>query len=75
MTHHRKGNGVTDLEAVRLWRTYPERVQELLLNNAFCSNCGVASFKPGYNLRMSDSHVLIEGNCAKCDARIARLCN
>ena len=46
-----KGEGTTDLEAVRLWKTYPEEAKDMWLHNAFCANCGVASFKPGYSLR------------------------
>ncbi len=45
-----KGDGTTDIEAVKLWKQYPEEAKNLWLNNAFCPNCGNASFAPGYNL-------------------------
>ena len=53
----------------------PESIRQLLLGNAFCPNCGAASFASGYSLRMRDGFVLIEGACAACGAEIARLCD
>ena len=63
----RRGRGTTDIEAAR--------ARQLLLGNAFCPNCGAASFASGYSLRMRDGFVLIEGACAACGAEIARLCD
>ena len=53
----------------------PESTQQLLLGNAFCPNCGTASFASGYSLRTRDGFVLIEGRCAAGGAEIARLCD
>ena len=71
----RRGRGTTDIEAARAWKSMPESIRQLLLGNAFCPNCGAASFASGYSLRMSDGFVLIEGACAACGAEIARLCD
>lgn len=71
----RRGRGTTDIEAARAWKSMPESIRQLLLGNAFCPNCGAASFASGYSLRMRDGFVLIEGACAACGAEIARLCD
>lgn len=70
----RKGEGTTDIAAVRLWKTLSEKEQQMLLNNAFCINCGVTSFQKGYSLRKDKFGVVIEGRCAKCGECIARTC-
>lgn len=71
----RRGKGVTEIEALREWRKIPEHIRRMLLANAFCRNCGTAEFAPGYTLRMRCGCMLIEGNCEKCGAEIARLCD
>ena len=71
----RRGKGVTENVALRKWKKDPERIRKLLLANAFCHNCGTTEFAPGYTLRMRHGCVLIEGNCSKCGAEIARLCD
>ena len=35
-----KGGGTTDLEAVKLWKSYPDEMKEIWFHNAFCINCG-----------------------------------
>lgn len=70
-----RGRGTTNIEAARAWKSMPESIRQLLLGNAFCPNCGTASFASGYSLRMRDGFVLIEGRCATCSAEIARLCD
>lgn len=69
-----RGHGTTDIEAVRAWKIIPEEMKQEYLNNAFCRNCGVGSFKAGYNLRMDKFGIVIEGNCARCGKSIARCC-
>ena len=71
----RRGKGITEIEALREWRKFPEHIRKLLLANAFCHNCGTTEFAPGYTLRMHHGRVLIEGRCAGCGAEVARLCD
>ena len=47
----RRGKGVTEIEALREWRKFPEQIRKLLLASAFCHNCGTTEFAPGYTLR------------------------
>lgn len=71
----RKGEGTTDIAAIQLWKNYSDEEKKLWLHNAFCINCGNASFKRGYNLRKDRFGVVIEGVCDKCGAKIARCCD
>lgn len=70
-----KGEGTTDINAYKEWKSWPEERRELYLNNAFCSNCGVASFAPDYSIRKDRYGVLVEGHCSKCGAKICRVCD
>lgn len=75
MDEFRKGEGTTDIDAVKLWKTYPNEAREMWLNNAFCPTCGAVSFESGYNLRKDKFGVVIEGFCSKCGGRITRCCD
>ena len=71
----RKGRGTTDLNAFRIWQSWPEERRQLYLHNAFCSNCHLTSFAEGYNIRQDAYGLIVEGNCEKCGHRIARCCD
>lgn len=71
----RKGEGTTDMEALRLWKRYPDEAKEIWLHNAFCFNCGNTSFKQGYNLWKDKFVVVIEGFCNKWKEQIVRCCD
>lgn len=75
MDEFKKGEGTTDIEAARLWKSYPDEAKEMWLHNAYCRKCGATSFRPGYNLRKDNFGVVIEGNCNKCGEKIARCCD
>ncbi len=64
-----------DIKAVRLWKSYSDETKEMWLHNAFCINCGNASFRPGYNLRKDKFGLVIEGFCEKCEGWIVRCCD
>lgn len=51
----RRGKGVTEIKALREWKKIPGHIRKLLLANAFCHNCGMTEFAPGYTLRMRHS--------------------
>ena len=73
MDEFRKGEGTTELDAYREWMKLPEDARDMFLNNALCINCGVASFAKGYNIRRDKYGIVIEGTCAKCGEKIARV--
>jgi len=64
--------GITDVAAYKEWRLFPEETRRILLNNAFCINCMVTSFAPGYAVRKDKFGIVLEGVCSKCGERIAR---
>ena len=64
--------GTTDFVALKEWGELPEKEKHILLTNAYCSNCGVVSFAPGYNIRKDKWGLVIEGTCTKCGKAIAR---
>lgn len=73
MDEFRKGEGTTDLQAYREWTQIPENVRDMYIHNAFCHNCGVASFAKGYNVRKDKYGIVLEGVCDKCSERIVRV--
>ncbi len=70
-----------DLDAYRIWKSWPEERRQLYLNNAFCFTCRqagtsrVASFAPGYVIRRESYGLVVEGRCAVCGEKIARVCD
>lgn len=71
-----KGAGTTDLEAYKIWKSWPEERRQMYLHNAFCGNCGGAtSFANGCNIRKDHWGLIVEGTCAKCGRRIRRVCD
>ena len=70
-----KEHGTTDLNAYRIWESWPERRRNLYLHNALCPNCHVTSFADGFNIRQDTYGLIIEGNCVNCGRRIARCCD
>ena len=51
----------------------PEWEREILLGSVFCANCGEGEFSSGYAIRQGEWGIVIEGVCAKCGGRIARV--
>ncbi len=67
--------GSSDIEAYKIWMSWPQERRSLYLGNAFCSKCSVTSFAPGYNIRKDRFGLIVEGNCATCGAKICRCCD
>lgn len=63
---------VIDYKAARKWNKIPKNVQEMLINNVFCSNCGVTTIVD-YDLQNDKFGVLLKGKCKKCGSAVARL--
>ena len=71
-----KGEGTTNLEAYKIWKSWPEERRQMYLHNAFCARCGgVASFADSYNIRRDSWGLIVEGTCVKCGGRIRRVCD
>jgi len=63
---------VTDFKAAQKWSKLPKNIQVLLVNNVFCSSCGVTTIVK-YTLHDDKFGVLLRGKCKKCGKDVARL--
>ena len=63
---------VTDIKAARKWNKIPKNIQERLVNNVFCSDCGVTTIVE-YSMYNDKLGVLLKGKCKKCGREVARL--
>lgn len=63
---------VIDFKAIQKWKRIPKNIQELLLNNVFCSKCGVTTIVE-YSMHIDKSSILLKGKCKKCGGQVARL--
>ncbi len=63
---------VIDFKAAQKWNQIPKNVQELLINNVFCSNCGVTTLVD-YSIHNDKYGVLLNGKCKKCGRDVTRL--
>lgn len=63
---------VIDFKAAQKWTKIPKHVQEMLINNVFCSTCQVTTITD-YTLHDDKFGVLLKGKCKKCGKKVARL--
>lgn len=62
---------VIDFKAAQKWAKVPKNIQQLIISNVFCSNCGVTTIV-NYTLHDDKYGVLIKGKCKKCGNDVAR---
>lgn len=63
---------VSDMKALKKWAKAPSNMQQLLINNVFCSKCGVTTIVD-YGIHNDRFGVLLKGYCNKCGDSVARL--
>ncbi len=63
---------VIDFKAAQKWARFPKNIQELFINNVYCSDCGVTTITE-YTLHDDKFGVLLKGKCKKCGNHVARL--
>lgn len=61
-----------EIKAIEKWSKIPISIQEKLLDNAFCSICGVTRIVD-YSMYDDKVGILIKGKCKKCDEEVVRL--
>ena len=61
-----------DIKAIEKWSKIPKHIQKKLLENVFCSACGVTRIVD-YSMYDDKAGILIKGKCKKCDKEVARL--
>ena len=67
----RRSTSVTDIKAVKKWAKISPDIQQMLINNVFCSKCGVTTIVD-YALHNDRFGVVLKGKCKKCGGDIAR---
>lgn len=59
------------LSAADKWDKISSEHQQMLINNAFCHNCGLTEIVE-YKLKNDKHGISLEGKCAKCSKQVAR---
>ena len=62
---------VIDFQAMKKWNMIPKNIQFLLLDNVFCSDCGVTTIVK-YTIRNDKFGIVLEGECKKCGKSVAK---
>lgn len=63
---------IIDFNAVQRWNKITKNIQEQIVNNVFCSTCGVTTIVD-YTLNNDKFGILLKGKCKKCGKNVARL--
>lgn len=63
---------VSDMKALKKWAKVPSNIQQLLINNVFCSKCGVTTIVD-YGIHNDRFGVVLKGFCKKCGGSVARM--
>ncbi|WP_425804558.1 hypothetical protein ACHOLT_20445 [Desulfitobacterium sp. Sab5] len=63
---------IIDFRAAQKWAKLSRDTQQLLVNNVFCSACGMTTIVE-YTLHDDDLGILLKGKCKKCGRDVARL--
>ena len=63
---------ITDITAAQKWNKIQKYQQERLIDNVFCSACGVTTIVE-YSMHNDKYGILLKGKCKKCGAPVARL--
>lgn len=66
-----KKDKVVDLKAMKKWQSISANFQEVLLNNVFCSNCGVTTIVD-YTIVNEANGIVLKGQCVNCGSDVAR---
>lgn len=62
---------IIDFKAAQKWAKVPKDIQEILINNVFCSNCGETTIT-NYSIHDDDHGIVLRGKCKKCGEPVAR---
>lgn len=62
----------TDIEVIRKWNKISKDIQSRIIQNVFCSTCGVTTIV-NYTLHKDNSGILLKGNCKKCNNPAVRI--
>ena len=61
----RKEN-ISDLTAIKKWKTIPVHGRKMLSSNVFCGNCGVTVLEEGFTIHYDGPYgIILRGKCKK----------
>jgi uncharacterized protein YdhG (YjbR/CyaY superfamily) len=71
--HHnsKRSSTISDMKALKKWSKVPTHVQKLLIDNVYCSKCGVTTIV-NYSIQNDRLGLVLKGFCKKCGAPVAR---
>ncbi|SNT04954.1 protein of unknown function (DU1801) [Anaerovirgula multivorans] len=67
----KRSSTITDLKSLRKWSKIPSNVQQMLIDNVYCSKCGITTIVD-YNIQDDRLGLVLKGSCKKCGGNIAR---
>ena len=67
----RRSTAVTDIKAAKKWADISTDTHQLIIDNVFCSNCGVTTIVD-YALQNDRLGIVLKGKCKKCGKDVAR---
>jgi uncharacterized protein YdhG (YjbR/CyaY superfamily) len=67
----KQSSTVLDMKGIKKWAKIPPNMQHILINNVFCSKCGVTTIVD-YGIHNERFGVLLKGHCKKCGGSVAR---
>jgi Zn ribbon nucleic-acid-binding protein len=60
-------------EAKMLWEAIPQQIQERLIANVWCPNCGTVTTITDFKGYVENGDLVLIGSCAKCGKKVARV--
>lgn len=63
---------VNDFNAAQKWAKLAKDIQQLIVRNVFCADCGVTTIVK-YTFHDDEYGILLKGKCKKCGRDMARL--
>ncbi len=63
---------IIDFEAMKKWNSLPEDWRNMVLGNAYCSNCRVTTIVD-YTVHSDTYGLILKGKCQTCDEEVTRV--
>lgn len=63
---------IIDFKMTQKWNRIPKHIRDRLIDNVFCSTCGVTTIVE-YSMYNDKCGILLKGKCKKCCGSVARL--
>lgn len=64
-------DNISDFKALKKWNNISSENQQLLLNNVFCSKCGMTTIVD-YAVQNDRYGIVLKGKCKSCGSKVAR---